>query len=349
MLNTRLKIVIIDVGHGGSDCGAAANGILEKDANLTTALSLRSFLEANGVKVFITRTNDVFLTLEARTSIANNIMAQYPNADIVFISLHHNAGGGDRGEYIHSIYRGKGLALATSIANEMETRLGQQQKVFEKAGEDNKDYYFVIRNTNMDAVIVEVCFLDNPIDVQIADTKAEQVRNGQVIGSGVLKYFGINTNTLKPIITPKPTTTLDVYYKVFTAAHGWLPEVKNLEDYAGILGEPILAVECRVVGNKSIIYRTSNVNCDYYPQVVNNTDYAGDKVNPIDRFQIMNTAFRYRVHVLNGSWLSWIEGTSDTGGSGDNFAGIIGIPIDGISIEPIKLIGTQPVNPITTI
>lgn len=318
-----MKIVIIDVGHGGSDTGAIANGILEKDANLTTALSLRSFLEANGIKVFMTRTNDVFLSLEARTSMANNIMAQYPNTEIVFISLHHNAGGGDRGEYIHSIYRGKGQTLAECIGSEMESQLGQQKKVYEKAGEGNKDYYYVIRNTNMDAIIVEVCFLDNAEDVKIADTKAEQIRNGKVIGAGVLKHFGVCPITTPPIAAPQRT----VNYRVFTNQHGWLPYVKNLEDYAGLFNYQILAVQCYVEGIGDIVYRTSNVNCNYYPFVTNNTDFAGDKKNPIDRLQIKGN-YRYRVHCCKG-WLSWVDGETD-------FAGIIGLSIDGIQITPIQ-------------
>lgn len=346
------KIVIIDPGHGGSDSGAIGNGVVEKVANLNTALALRSYLEHAGIKVFMTRISDVFVSLDARTNMANNIAAQYPGAEIIFISVHHNAGGGDRGEYIHSIYRGKGLALANTIGNEMQSQLGQQKKVYEKIGEGNKDYYHVIRNTSMDAIIVEVCFLDNAADVQIADTLAEQQRNGRVIGYGVLKHFGLEGNeNSKPssnaiINTPFPSKNKEtnVFYKAFVGGR-WLPEVKNLEDYAGLFGQPITAIECRVEGSQDITYRTSNVNQNYYPFVTNNSDYAGDKKNAIDRVQ-MKIAFRYRVHVLNVGWLSWMEGLRDTSGSSDDFAGMRGRQIDGIQIEPIRLSMNIPNKPI---
>lgn len=345
------KIVIIDPGHGGSDSGAVANGIVEKVANLTTALALRAYLESKGIKVFMTRTTDVFLSLEARTNMANNIMAQYPNCEVIFVSIHHNAGGGDRGEYIHSIHRGKGQALANIIAAEMQSQLGQQPKVYEKMGSGNADYYHVIRATNMDAIIVEVCFLDNALDVQIADTLPEQQRNGRVIGAAIGKHFGmtLTEDMNKPVVVP-PTTSeepYNVYYQVYTAAHGWLPEVRNLEDYAGLFGYPILAVRCRIENTANIVYRTSNVNADYYPYVTNDTDYAGDKKNAIDRLQIKSKMYRYRVHVMNVGWLSFMKGLIDEGGSNEDFAGIRGAAIDGIQIEPVKLKVNVP-NPPTT-
>ena len=40
-----------------------------------------------------------------------------------------------------------------------------------------------------------------------------------------------------PAPEPEPAKTADVYYRVRTKADGWLPEVKNLEDYAGFTGD----------------------------------------------------------------------------------------------------------------
>lgn len=190
----------LDYGHGGSDPGASGNGVVEKSANLTTGLSCADELRKHGVKVNETRTTDKDVSLGERVNIANNSKSKY------FISIHHNAGGGDRGEYIHSIYRGQGLALAESIGSEMNSKLGQQKKVYQKAGSDNKDYFYVIRNTTMNAVIVEVCFLDNAADIQIADTVEEQKRNGIVIAHGILKHLGIAIKGNTPTPEPEPPT-----------------------------------------------------------------------------------------------------------------------------------------------
>ena len=328
----NLKILIIDVGHGGSDPGAVGNGVVEKVANLNTALALKAAAEAMGIKVFITRTTDVTMSLEARVKFANDIARQYPGATILFVSIHHNAGGGDRAEAIHSIYRGEGQRAANLIANELHSHLGQQKKVYEKRGSDNKDYYYVIRNTSMDAVIVEVAFLDNINDVQICDSVEEQQRNGQVIACAIGKFFGVisscndNGEVIKPV--PPQTRKLDVFYKVFTAEDGWLSEVKNLTDYAGVFGHAIRGLMVKL-SSGDVDYKVSTLRSNsYYPIVRNHSDYAGDLKNNIDKVQILNNKLKYRVRLLNGRWLPWVVGDSD-------FAGLEGYSIDAIEIDSI--------------
>ena len=54
--------VVLDAGHGGEDGGASSkDGILEKDLNLSIAFLLKDMLEANGVTVVMTRTDDRLL------------------------------------------------------------------------------------------------------------------------------------------------------------------------------------------------------------------------------------------------------------------------------------------------
>lgn len=209
MSNFVKNIAIIDIGHGGTDPGAIGiNGIKEKDCNYQTAIGLKKKLESKGVKVYLTRSNDSTVSLSERVNLANRIAKDNPNSKIIFISIHHNAGGGDRSECIHSIYRGEGLRAAELIGGELQSHLGQAKKIYEKRGSDNKDYYYVIKNTSMNAIIVEVAFLDNINDVKICDTVEEQQRNGEVIGCGVLKWFGLisscNDTQSKP---SNPTTS----------------------------------------------------------------------------------------------------------------------------------------------
>ena len=185
-------IVIIDPGHGGSDPGASGNGVVEKVANLNTSIACKKYLEKQGIKTYITRTDDSYLSLDERTKYENKITAQYPNHKVVFLSIHHNSGGGDRMEAIHSIYYGDATEIAKSIADNMEKELGQQKKVYSKKNSaGNADYYAVIRNTKCSAVIVEVAFLDNKNDVQICDTIEKQKRNGEVIARGLMKWAKI--------------------------------------------------------------------------------------------------------------------------------------------------------------
>ena len=120
----------------------------------------------------------------------------------------------------------------------------------------------------------------------------------------------------------------DVFYKVFTAEDGWLPEVKNLTDYAGVFGHAIRGLMIRLSAG-DVNYKVSTLRSNsYYPVVRNHSDYAGDLKNNIDKVQILNNKLKYRVRLLNGRWLPWVIGDSD-------FAGLEGYSIDAIEIDSI--------------
>lgn len=189
MLKRKL-LIILDAGHGGSDPGACANGVIEKVANFNTVMQAKIKLEKAGAKVVLTRESDIFVSLQARTDYSNKISKQYPEYTVLFISIHHNAGGGDRAEGIYSITEGTGKEVAESITKELLAQLGQTQKCYSKRGTNNKDYYHVIRATVMPAVIIEVAFLDNNEDVKICDTVEEQKRNGEIIADGIVRWCG---------------------------------------------------------------------------------------------------------------------------------------------------------------
>jgi N-acetylmuramoyl-L-alanine amidase len=82
----RFDTVVIDAGHGGENKGACgAEGLLEKDLVLDVALRLAKRLRARGLEVALTRRDDRFVSLEERTSIANDARGD------LFISIHANA------------------------------------------------------------------------------------------------------------------------------------------------------------------------------------------------------------------------------------------------------------------
>jgi N-acetylmuramoyl-L-alanine amidase len=77
---------VIDPGHGGTDLGALGRGGLsEKTVTLRFARMLRPKLEAQGLRVVLTREDDRTLSLEARTAIAEGVQGD------LFLSLHANA------------------------------------------------------------------------------------------------------------------------------------------------------------------------------------------------------------------------------------------------------------------
>ena len=88
-----LKGIVIDPGHGGTDPGAVSNGLKEKDFTLRISKYMYDRLKELGVPVTLTRDTDETLT---PTNRVNKILSAYGNdPNVIVISNHLNAGGGD--------------------------------------------------------------------------------------------------------------------------------------------------------------------------------------------------------------------------------------------------------------
>ncbi|TAE73672.1 MAG: N-acetylmuramoyl-L-alanine amidase [Verrucomicrobia bacterium] len=83
----QFRTVVLDPGHGGKDAGAVNQYGTEKAYNLRVATELRRLLMQRGFKVVMTRTSDVYLTLQERVDLANAL-----KEPAIFISIHFNAG-----------------------------------------------------------------------------------------------------------------------------------------------------------------------------------------------------------------------------------------------------------------
>lgn len=176
--------VFIDIGHGGSDPGAVANGLVEKDVNLVTGIALNAELVRHGVETMLSRSEDTKTYLATTCPMVNKFNPAYA------ISLHHNSGGGDGSEVFYHYGGGKGKELALAIIEELKA-IGQNTRGAKtKKNANGKDYYMFIRETTPPAVVVEVAFLDTK-DHEFVDTEEEQKRNGVAIAKAVLKKLGI--------------------------------------------------------------------------------------------------------------------------------------------------------------
>src|SRR6185369_2411795 len=83
----KIRRIVVDPGHGGKDPGAIGHGGLqEKDVVLSMGLILaRKLKDELGIDAVMTRSTDVFIELQERTAIANQVGAD------LFVSLHANA------------------------------------------------------------------------------------------------------------------------------------------------------------------------------------------------------------------------------------------------------------------
>jgi len=82
-----LRVIVLDAGHGGHDPGATGpTGLAEKDLVLDVTRRVAKLVETElGVRILLTRSDDTFVTLRDRTSIANRERAD------LFVSIHGNA------------------------------------------------------------------------------------------------------------------------------------------------------------------------------------------------------------------------------------------------------------------
>lgn len=182
-----LKGVVLDSGHGGNDQGSSGNGIIEKDLTLKISKYMYDRFKALGVPVKMTRTSDVDLEPNDRPGV---VLDKFGNGkDVVVISNHINAGGGEGAEVIYALRNSD--KLASSILNELEKSGQVVRKYYQRRLPSNssKDYYYIIRNTpNNETLIVEYGFLDNEADAK--RLKSNYKKYAEAVVRAVTLYGG---------------------------------------------------------------------------------------------------------------------------------------------------------------
>ena len=198
------QVVMLDPGHGGSNLGATGvTGLHEKQLSLLIATQVAGRLRARGITVQLTRTTDQTLTLRQRVALADRVPAD------LFVSIHANAsptriqhgyetyvltargidvdGRALRGEpmtprpgldpdvglILDDVERGASQWEAADLAARM------QHALRERRGPDGdrgvrQDAQHVLLGATMPAVLVEVGFIDHPLEGrQLADPSVQ--------------------------------------------------------------------------------------------------------------------------------------------------------------------------------
>src|SRR5438128_793135 len=170
-----LTTVVIDAGHGGHDRGGIpGQRIAEKDMTLDVALRLRNVLASSGYRVVMTRSSDVFVPLGGRVAIANS----YRNA--VFVCIHFNATGRSGASGIETyFYSRDSLPLASGIHYHVAGGAPSDNRGVRRRG------YYVLRKTNIPAVLVECGFLTNPTEAAYAQSASYRQKLAQEIAAGI--------------------------------------------------------------------------------------------------------------------------------------------------------------------
>lgn len=182
----NFRTVIIDAGHGGKDSGAVNAYSTEKKYNLLVANELKTLLTAKGFKVIMTRSSDLYLSLQERVNLANA-----SNDPAIFISIHFNSGGRTaRGIETFTLspqgvaHYGAGVkssdfqvrngnlndsanvALATAIHGQVIRNIGKEN-TFDRG--IKRARYSVLTGVKHPAILLEGGFMSHPYEARLIE------------------------------------------------------------------------------------------------------------------------------------------------------------------------------------
>jgi len=151
------KIVVIDAGHGGNDPGTIAEGFYEADIDLEIAKKLKPKLEAQGIRVYMTRETDKYVGLQTRVGMANAVKAD------AFISIHCNSTSARSSKYngTQVLFNdgdetGNSYELAELCMEGVTTNFSSERMMVSSGSS-----IYIVRNSKVPVALVEVGFMSN--------------------------------------------------------------------------------------------------------------------------------------------------------------------------------------------
>jgi N-acetylmuramoyl-L-alanine amidase len=225
----RIAAIIIDPGHGGKDPGAIGNvvingrqtRIIEKDIALKASKILRDLLVRAypDKRILMTRESDITMKLEERTVIANSVPIR-KNEAIIYISMHANYVSDKRTrgfevwhlnpEYRRTLlddsyfsdspelrkimntlteeaFMAESIKIAQSILDSLKTTMGRSMPSRGLKAEE----WFVVRRSNMPAVLVELGFVSNKDDAVLMTTDEHLRKLVSAVYNGIADFITV--------------------------------------------------------------------------------------------------------------------------------------------------------------
>jgi len=192
--------VVIDAGHGAHDTGAKGPYGREKDYTLDTALRLQKALQERGFKTVMTRSEDVFLTLNQRVEVANR------HKNSIFISVHYNSSGAQTSNGIETyalapqgtrstnggspwnspltgnVSDAENIALATAVHAHVISEIKAIDRGIKRAR------FNVLRGINKPGILFEGGFVTNPTEAKLINDPAHRDRLANSIADAVVRF-----------------------------------------------------------------------------------------------------------------------------------------------------------------
>ncbi len=194
-------VIVIDPGHGGENEGTKENGTPEKEMNMVTALAMYEELSKyDNVKVYLTRTEDVDMSLAERAEFAASV-----NADFLF-SLHYNASeehvlfGTE--VWISSVppFHAYGYQFGCVHLQNMQEKGLFLRGIKTRLNTKGKDYYGIIREAverEIPVALIEHCHVDHPNESDFCDALEDWEEFGRIDAKSVAQYLGLEPYNLE--------------------------------------------------------------------------------------------------------------------------------------------------------
>ena len=184
--------IYIDQGHNPRDynTGAEGNGFYEQDVTYEIGRRLYLLMVNNPeFEVRLSRpTEDTVLGRDNASSLTSRVREANSWGADVFLSLHTNASLNESATGSEALIYSRASRVALGLAEDILTELNlvtglRNRGVIERPG------LYVLRRTNMPAVLVEMGFITNPTDAELMAYSPELFARG--IYRGILKYYGM--------------------------------------------------------------------------------------------------------------------------------------------------------------
>lgn len=178
--------VIIDAGHGGRDHGVKnEQGIMEKDLTLAIAKKIKEHASAYGIKIIMTREDDVYPELQERTELADQ-----EKADLL-ISIHVMANPNSTSANGFELYitgkNNKTVESSKKLGTAIASRISSFYKV-SALKQRNPKHVWMLDKVSCPAVLIECGHLTNDNDLSFVLKTENQEKIARSILEGIVNY-----------------------------------------------------------------------------------------------------------------------------------------------------------------
>lgn len=192
--------IVIDPGHGGDNLGAQYGKYTEKYMTMVVANAMAEELEKyEGVEVYLTRTEDVALSLQQRADYAKEVDADFLFCLHFNMSENHTLYGTEVWVSAFGKCYAEGKSFGDLCLDELCTLDLYSRGVKTRLNKNGTDYYGIIQHCEeykIPSAIIEHCHLDHREDAGRYETTEAMKKLGVLDATAVAKYYGLYSQTL---------------------------------------------------------------------------------------------------------------------------------------------------------